>query len=496
MLRLRKLEITVYFSVYIAYLIYGLWKLYQVRNDIIRTAIFQFAEGWKLLERPRDDSNDELENFTAYIIGNWHWYVLHIFVSIFACNRWPQYGSIFHALVSIVALVVKMQLLSLCIITLLLISYYTMATYNSKLLTWFLSILWMVSINLIKNSTYIYAELGYNEYFTLIVMLSWCLLRCCSFTLSCSIDRKTGSLEKHNNTYTLVNFLGYVLYYPTLVYGPFLEFHRYMTPIQTRRSIEVQFVKIMQLLWELVRVLFWWLVLQLSLHFFYVHYMARDVTAVKLVHPVFGQHAVGYYMGQFFFLYYIITYGLGIAFAHFDELNPPSRPRCIGRIHFYSDMWKYFDEGLYEFLFKHIYCQLCAKNSSLGRKLFATAATFAFVYAWHGCYTYVLIWSVMNFCCLVAEKFFKALVASPAYISRVHSVFGIKGTQYLNAFLATQLFIPAAFSNVYFISGKEVGDFLMRGAYMSGWGNYIALSVCSFCFFQCSELILNVRKQM
>ncbi|KAH8274634.1 hypothetical protein KR018_008367, partial [Drosophila ironensis] len=54
-------------------------------------------------------------------------------------------------------------------------------------------------------------------------------------------------------------------------------------------------------------------------------------------------------------------------------------------------------------------------RSSIAAKFGATALTFGFVFVWHGCYTYVLIWSVLNFLCLAAEKIFKTLTSLPGY---------------------------------------------------------------------------------
>lgn len=57
-------------------------------------------------------------------------------------------------------------------------------------------------------------------------------------------------------------------------------------------------------------------------------------------------------MGQFFNIKYIISYGIALSLAQFEGMNAPGRPKCVGRIHLYSDMWRYFDQGLYDFLFK------------------------------------------------------------------------------------------------------------------------------------------------
>lgn len=63
-------------------------------------------------------------------------------------------------------------------------------------------------------------------------------------------------------------------------------------------------------------------------------------------------YGLGYAMGQLFCNKYIIMYGLSIALARFDRIDAPDGPRCIGRIHLYSHMWRYFDQGLYDFLFR------------------------------------------------------------------------------------------------------------------------------------------------
>lgn len=63
-------------------------------------------------------------------------------------------------------------------------------------------------------------------------------------------------------------------------------------------------------------------------------------------------YGLGYLMGQFFHNKYTVFYGTGIAFGNFDKIEMFEKPKCICRIHIYIDMWKYFDRGLYEFLFK------------------------------------------------------------------------------------------------------------------------------------------------
>lgn len=61
---------------------------------------------------------------------------------------------------------------------------------------------------------------------------------------------------------------------------------------------------------------------------------------------------VAFSMGQFFHLKYLVFYGIPRAFLLSDCVEAPSQPKCISRIHLYSDMWRYFDNGLYKFILK------------------------------------------------------------------------------------------------------------------------------------------------
>lgn len=47
---------------------------------------------------------------------------------------------------------------------------------------------------------------------------------------------------------------------------------------------------------------------------------------------------------------YVVSYGISTTLAKFENISAPDTPKCIGRIHLYSDMWRYFDNGLYVYL--------------------------------------------------------------------------------------------------------------------------------------------------
>ena len=61
-------------------------------------------------------------------------------------------------------------------------------------------------------------------------------------------------------------------------------------------------------------------------------------------------YGIGFGMGQFFFLKYIVVYGLALTWTKAEGYNVPQSPRCVACICLYSDMWRLFDEGLYLFI--------------------------------------------------------------------------------------------------------------------------------------------------
>ena len=67
-----------------------------------------------------------------------------------------------------------------------------------------------------------------------------------------------------------------------------------------------------------------------------------------------AHYGIGYGMGVMFQMKYVVTYGLSCTVARAEQMRTPNHPKCIGRIHLYSDMWRHFDPGLYFFLRKYV----------------------------------------------------------------------------------------------------------------------------------------------
>lgn len=63
-------------------------------------------------------------------------------------------------------------------------------------------------------------------------------------------------------------------------------------------------------------------------------------------------YGLGFLMGQFFYMKYVVVYGLLSTVANFDGYDAPPPPKCVARIHLYTDMWRFFDVGFYQFMHK------------------------------------------------------------------------------------------------------------------------------------------------
>ena len=97
------------------------------------------------------------------------------------------------------------------------------------------------------------------------------------------------------------------------------------------------------------RYTFWYFVTEIGLH--HLHFSAfgyQPSIASKMDMWTLG--GLGYTMGQFFYMKYIFFCGINRPLGMADGIEPPYHPKCIARIHLYSDMWRYFDSGLYKFM--------------------------------------------------------------------------------------------------------------------------------------------------
>lgn len=287
-----------------------------------------------------------------------------------------------------------------------------------------------------------------------IISLAWTNLRCVNFFLDAVDDQHIRKISARN----IVKLLSYVLYLPLFYFGPIILFSDFRSSnwYSSKRVGKPFCDRFIILLSELLRYVIWWFVFDLMLHFLYVNVFLYHTDYLKVMnyHALYG---LGYLMGQLFHVKYVIFYGISCSLTKFElECPVPPLPKCISRIHLYSDMWKNFDRGLYLFMVKYIY-KPCAKEAG---SLLSSLICFTFVFIWHGLYPHVLIWSLLNYIGVSTESFGKELMKMD----------DLKGFNEIDAallrrfkcLLATPLLLMSAIAFFYYHGGKEIGDIFVQ----------------------------------
>ncbi|XP_058447666.1 protein-cysteine N-palmitoyltransferase Rasp [Malaya genurostris] len=464
---------------YVTCLLYSFYKNYEISNDGLQN-FYYLEEGWTIFKgRRRDDYDWEWEIYKKFTIDNSLIFIFH--VAFFEIIRYMRFKHISSALTlfGCGAVLYIYGIKVLIILLLQNITFFGISLWGrSVYLLWIKAFLWIAIINIVKilyfyDQLNILLDIDNDKLLEFSIIISWNVIKCTCFCLD---KTKTKDSNEH---YRLIDLLGYSFYYPLLLFGPVIIYDRFKECRKIGWSFEsLNTLKRMKTLaWRLFVCFFWALVMEIGQHFFYINIIQLELKLLQNTN-LWVLYGLGYLMGQFFYIKYVIFYGIGIAFGSFDGLDMPQKPICIGRVHLYSDMWKFFDRGLYEFLFRYIYTQLCTKTSSGTRKIVASSVTFIFIYIWHGLYTFVLIWSALNWICIVLEGFVK-------------NIFGINSK--MGAIVGTHVFILSVLSNFFFFAREEVGYIYIRRTYYENLSNYLVLYVVAYCFYRTGEWIKSVE---
>jgi hypothetical protein len=215
-------------------------------------------------------------------------------------------------------------------------------------------LLWITTVSLIGGYSFVrrhygptmfsVLDLDHDSAGTFGVSFFWMLLKCTSFADD-KIDAKSD--EKY---YSFVDLLGYSFYFPTILLGPVIIYDKFRNMLLAPNTLDFHH-RAMEFLRGILQIAVFVVIHELAQHFFYVNILSANARVLYAMNP-WPFYGLGYLLGQFFNLKYMTTYGFAITFGKFDEIDMPRKPICISRVHLYSDMWKRFDEGLYQFLFR------------------------------------------------------------------------------------------------------------------------------------------------
>lgn len=107
-----------------------------------------------------------------------------------------------------------------------------------------------------------------------------------------------------------------------------------------------------------------------------------------------------------------------------------------------------------------------------------------------------MAWVFLNLALLYVELLGRHYSRSEHYQRLVIERIGRKNAQRLNALFGSQLLIPSIITNLMFIGGSQVGQFLATRTYViGGFLNYFLLSFVSYNFYQASSFIFECEKE-
>ncbi|XP_050294756.1 protein-cysteine N-palmitoyltransferase Rasp isoform X2 [Anthonomus grandis grandis] len=350
--RFTKNETRFYLVIWVVSVLYALYRFALVSSKFFEEYednYNDFKAGWWLTNIKQDKADFEFETIKLFFkkklpVDLFYLLVYEVFLIWFKNDKVLKWLSFIFTLTylqysmgtSIVLLAIFQPIV-----------FYLFARNMS--LTWLINIVCLGLISLCKTQTAaatLFQRLNDFEISLSILLLCWMNLKCTAF-----------ALERNNKYNQLVlNYVEYCFYLPTLFTGPFITYEDFI-----KRKSEKLTVRLIQLTFNLGRCCFWWIFTEFCLHFVYVNATSFQLELIKQF-DYLTLCGYGYAMGQFFHLKYVIMYGLSTSLSSFQMIQVPTLPRCIGRVHLYSDMWKYFDPGLYVFLKKRSGQEIILKN--------------------------------------------------------------------------------------------------------------------------------------
>ncbi|KAI1714738.1 MBOAT, membrane-bound o-acyltransferase family domain-containing protein [Ditylenchus destructor] len=298
-----------------------------------------------------------------------------------------------------------------------------------------------------KNPSNYYKE--FNVYlYTSVQILNFCIYL--------SKRRKSGEIKSFDFRLTL-DYLEYLLYpmYSTVLIVLFEDFQTQMDNLRSKIAQGNAHIvpSVRCILWQSIRLVFWFVFLECFLHLCGVNaYFNSPFTMLNGLHN-YEKASIAYVAGQFFHVKYVFIFGLPRMFALIDGLTPPGAAICISRVSKYSQMWRYFDQGLYQFLKNQVYIPLMKSQSSSERTVFfilrrfgAMIAVFLFVLTWHGLSSNYFYWVCLSALELCIERLGRELIQQRIWWQKIKDQIGM----------------------FFFLGKTGIGDHIFQGVLVAG----------------------------
>ncbi|XP_062911788.1 protein-cysteine N-palmitoyltransferase HHAT [Mobula hypostoma] len=455
------LAITVGFHLYSFYEVFKVSRIYEKDLD----SEFGFENGFFIWGFKKDPTDFEWSFWTEWVKKLLLWTLLgHIIVSQVSNAFFPKFRMWLFMIYGMLACFITVGYKGLAVILLHLLISFAVAQLRVPVFSWLCSVLLLYSLQI--DSLGRIQKRWYeteNEYFLLLFCLALCNLRYTSFCLEYCWDR----VSPQRCCRSFCWLLTYVFYYPVFHNGPIICYDDFNKQMQ-RTETSVPKADLVCLILGAVRIFFWWWLTESMLHFLYIHAIQHQETILESA-SYWTLGGLGFAHTLFFYLKYLLLYGIPSIIMYLDGIEAPRLPRCTSSLYSFTGTWREFDVGLHRWLVRYIYVPLGGSRHGLIRMMFSSALAFSFVCYWHGGHSFMLNWATMNWVGVMIENLLKMICfLSPAqeiigrFLSsrmqrRAHGALGS---------VATTLLI---LSNLVFLCGNEVGKIYWNRTFIQGW---------------------------
>lgn len=218
---------------------------------------------------------------------------------------------------------------------------FCVAQFRSVLLSWLCSLLLLSTLRLqsveeVKRRWY----KTENEYYLLQFTLTVRCLYYTSFSLELCRQppsaQPTPSAQGASHSYPWL--LTYVFYYPVFHNGPILNFPEFFRQMQQPELNSLQH-SLCIVAKGLGRLLCWWWLAELMVHLMYMHAL---YSSAPLLESVSCWTLGGLALAQvlFFYVKYLVLFGVPALLMRLDGLTPPPLPRCVSTMFSFTGMWR------------------------------------------------------------------------------------------------------------------------------------------------------------
>ncbi|KAK2175409.1 hypothetical protein NP493_734g02048 [Ridgeia piscesae] len=342
-----------------------------------------------------------------------------------------------------------------------LVMFLVATVFRSALAVWAASGGFLVFLNTNRFIEYLINISGMSideptQYYLILYALMTTNIRYTSFCLEQCKWGSEGKGEKaRRRGFSFIDMLVYIFYLPVLFTGPLMTYDQFLLQTTLPRQPWTK-SKVVNIVKDSLRVAFWILFIEITLHYFYFSALMSDPEVMDRL-PRWALVGVGYCCGQFIMIKYVVIFGLPIIMTKFDQIKLADRPKCLSRIYLYSEIWKNFDVGLYRFMKRHIYVPVGGSRHGLLRQIIASFLCFVFIFVWHGMNYGILIWTILNYLGILLEAMASQVSTIPSVKAFERRLLSPTNSRRMRAFVTIPSFAMSIFSGFVFFGGAEVG---------------------------------------